>query len=182
MNEEQSNVDVVTEEEVKTYTQDEVMQLLQSEADKRVDAALKKQAKKYEKQLSLSGLDEQQREQAQKDIRIQELEEKLKEFNVMQTKAEVTKVLNARGLSSQFADLIEIGEDVEEAQQRIDMLDKLFKQAVKTEVEKRISTTAPKTGTCKTEGLTKEDFNKMTLAQQSELYNENKELYLALCK
>lgn len=183
MNEDLQSVDVITEEEeVKTYTQDEVIALLQSEADKRVDAALKKQAKKYEKQLSLSGLDEQQREQAQKDIRIQELEEKLKEFNVMQTKAEVTKVLNARGLNSQFADLIEIGEDVEEAQQRIDMLDKLFKQAVKAEVEKRISTTAPKIGTVKTEGLTREDFNKMTLAQQSELYSQNKELYLALCK
>lgn len=182
MNEEQINVDVATEEEVRTYTQEEVMALLQSEADKRVDAALKKQAKKYEKQLSLSGLDEQQREQAQKDMRIQELEEKLKEFNIMQTKAEVTKVLNARGLNTQFADLIEIGEDVEEAQKKIDMLDKLFKQAVKAEVEKRISTTAPKIGTVKTEGLTKKDFYKMTLAQQEELYKENKELYLALCE
>ena len=33
-------------EEVKTYTQEEVMQLLQSEADKRVTAALKKQQAK----------------------------------------------------------------------------------------------------------------------------------------
>lgn len=184
MNEEQLNVDVNTEdsEEIKTYTQEEVMALLQSEADKRVDAALKKQAKKYEKQLSLSGLDEQQRTQAEKDIRIAELEEKLKEFNVMQTKAEVTKVLNARGLNAQFADLIEIGEDVEEAQKKIDMLDKLFKQAVKTEVEKRIATTTPKAGMIKTEGLTKEEFNRMSIAQQTELYKENKELYLALCK
>ena len=35
-------------EEVKTYTQDEVLALLQSETDKRVSQALKKQQKKYE--------------------------------------------------------------------------------------------------------------------------------------
>lgn len=184
MNEEMQNVDVNTEEQEapKTYTQEEVMALLQSEADKRVSQALAKQAKKYEKQLSLSGLDEQQRAQAEKDMKIAELEEKLKEFNVMQTKNEITKVLSARGLNPQFADLINIGEDIEEAQQRIDLLDKLFKAQVKSEVEKRISTTSPQSGSVKTEGLTKEEFNKMSIAEQTQLYKENKELYMALCR
>ena len=158
------------------------MALLQSEADKRVQQALKTQAKKYEKQLSLSNLDEQSRAQAEKDMRIAELEEKLKEFNVMQTKNEITKVLSARGLNPQFADLINIGEDVEEAQQRIDLLDKLFKAQVKAEVEKRISTTSPQTGSVKTEGLTKEEFKKMSIAEQTQLYKENKELYMTLCR
>ena len=39
--------------ETKTYTQEEVLKLLQSETDKRVSQALKTQQKKYEKQLSL---------------------------------------------------------------------------------------------------------------------------------
>ncbi len=115
-------------------------------------------------------------------MRIAELEEKLKEFNVMQTKNEITKVLSARGLNPQFADLINIGEDIEEAQQRIDLLDKLFKAQVKSEVEKRISTTSPQSGSVKTEGLTKEEFNKMSIAEQTQLYKENKELYMALCR
>ena len=38
------------QDEVKTYTQEEVLALLQSESDKRVTAALKKQQAKYEKQ------------------------------------------------------------------------------------------------------------------------------------
>lgn len=41
----------------KTYTEEEVLALIQSEADKRVNQALKTQQKKYEKQLSLSKLD-----------------------------------------------------------------------------------------------------------------------------
>lgn len=41
----------------KTYTEEEVLTLIQSEADKRVSQALKTQQKRYEKQLSLSKLD-----------------------------------------------------------------------------------------------------------------------------
>ena len=178
MNEEEMQVSTEQEEgleqDSKTYTQEEVMALLQSETDKRVQQALKKQAKKYEKQMSLSGLDEQARQQAEKDIKIQELEEKLKEFNVMQTKAEITKVLNARGLNTQFVDLINIGEDVEEAQQRIDLLDKLFKAQVKAEVEKRMGSSTPKTSTVGLEtGMTRDKFNKLNDNEKIAFLMEN---------
>lgn len=179
--EENTNNVVKTQEEkqeTKTYTQEEVMALLQSEADKRVQQALKKQQKKYEKQLSLSGLDEQQRATAEKDMRIAELEEKLKEFNIIQNRAEISKVLTARGLDVRFADVIDISDDIEDAQEKIETLDKLFKAAVKAEVEKRIGGSTPKTGTTGLDGaVTKEDFRKMSLSQQAELYRNNKELY-----
>ena len=96
------------EQEVKTYTQEEVNALLQREADRRVSGALAKQKKEYEKKLSLASLDENQRAVAEKDNRITELEEQLKEFKVIQAKNEVINVLAARGLSPQFADLIAI--------------------------------------------------------------------------
>ena len=73
---------VENQEGVKTYTQEEVLALLQSEADKRVSAALKKQQAKFDKQLSLSKLDVQDRERAEKDDRIAELEEQLALFHV----------------------------------------------------------------------------------------------------
>lgn len=168
------------QEEVKTYTQEEVLSLLQKEADKRVTAALDKQKKKYEKQLSLSGLDETQRTQAEKDMRIQELEERLKEFNTLQTKNEVVKVLSARNLNPAFADIIAIGDDVEEAQAKIDTLDKLFKQAVQDEVKKKLNTGAPKVGSSSIEELSKDQFKKLSISQQSQLFRENPELYKKL--
>ena len=64
----------------RTYTQEEIDALIQSEADKRVTAALKTQQKKYEKQLSLSKLDGDERAKAAKDNRIAELEEQLAKF------------------------------------------------------------------------------------------------------
>lgn len=88
----------VEQEEVKTYTQDEVLKLLQSECDKRVSQALKTQQKKYEKQLSLSKLDGSEREKAEKDNRIAELEEMVKEMNTERNKSELKSVLSSRGL------------------------------------------------------------------------------------
>ena len=53
-----------------TYTAEEVARLVQAEADRRVTQALSKQQKEYEKKLSLSALDEQERAMAEKDLRI----------------------------------------------------------------------------------------------------------------
>jgi len=166
--------------EVKTYTAEEVQAMLQAEADKRVTKALSKQKKEYEKKLSLSSLDEQQRAQAEKDMKIQELQEQLKTFQVLQNKSEVMKTLAGRGLNPSFADLIEVGEDIEEAQARIESLDKLFKAAVAEEVKKRLSTGTPKAGTGASGEITKEQFIKLSLAEQNKIYTTNPELYKKL--
>ena len=167
--------------ETKTYTQEEVMALLQSESDKRVQQALKTQQKKYEKQLSLSKLDGSEREKAEKDNRIAELEELVAQMNIERNKSEIKSVLGSRGLSAEFADLINITDDIEESQSKIDAFDKLFKAAVKAEVEKRLAQNggAPKTSSTSGE-ITKEQFRAMSLAQQSILYKDNPELYKRL--
>ncbi len=172
-----ANEQAEQQNEQKTYTQDEVLKLLQSESDRRVTQALAKQQKKYEKQLSLSNLDEAERTKAEKDMRIQELEEQLKEFTILQNKNEVIKVLTARNLNPAFADLIAIGDDLEEAQNRIASLDKLFKAAVQDEVKKRLAGGVPKAGLSTSDEITPEKFKKMTLAQKSELYRNNPELF-----
>ena len=166
-----------------TYTFEQVQALLQSETDKRVTAALKTQQKKYEKQLSLSKLDGDERAKAEKDARIAELEEMLRERDIANNKSEIKSVLASRGLSAEFADIINITDDIEESQAKIDTLDKLFKAAVKAEVEKRLAATggAPKgNGTPVTEELTKEAFSKLPLSKQAEIYQNQPELYKKL--
>ena len=170
-------------EEVKTYTQDEVLALLQSETDKRVSQALKTQQKKYEKQLSLSKLDGDERAKAEKDNRIAELEEQLAQFQIERNRSELKSVLSSRGLSAEFADIITISDDLEESQSNIDTLDKLFKAAVKAEVEKRLAAVggAPKGNVVSNNGeLTKEEFKKMGIMEQSRIARENPELYKKL--
>ena len=171
------------ETEVKTYTQEEVMALLQSETDKRVTAALKTQEKKFAKQLSLSKLDDNAREKAEKDARIQELEEMLRERDIANNKSELKSVLSARGLSAEFADIITISDDIEESQARIDVLDKLFKMAVKNEVERRLAASGgtPKGSSTHHSGeVTKEQFRKMSLTEQAKLSRDFPEIYKKL--
>ena len=169
--------------EVKTYTQDEVLALLQSETDKRVTAALKTQQKKYEKQLSLSKLDGDERAKAEKDNRIAELEEIVAQMNIEKNKSELKSVLSSRGLSAEFADIINISDDIEASQANIDALDKLFKAAVKAEVEKRLAAAggSPRgNGSVASGEISKEAFKTMTLSQQMELYRTNPDLYKKL--
>ena len=166
------------EQEVKTYTQEEVLALLQSETDKRVAQALKTQQKKYEKQLSLSKLDGSEREKAEKDNRIAELEEQLAQFQIERNRSELKSVLSSRGLSAEFADIIAINDDIEASQSNIDTLDRLFKAAVKAEVEKRLAGSAPKgNGSSTPAEITKESAKKMTMAQRQALLNTNPEQY-----
>ena len=177
-----------TDENVITITQEELAELIskktQSEVDRRVTQAVKKVSDKYEKQLSLSKLDESAREAAEKDMRIQELENQLKEYSILQNKNEVTKTLAGRGLSPEFAEILVIGDDIDAAQQNIETLDKLFKAAVSEEVKKKLASasTTPSSGIDGNISVLKDEFNKMTLAEKTKLYEDNPELYEKLVK
>ncbi len=183
MNENTENINVnetgeSQEQEVKTFTQDEVMALLQSETDKRVSQALKTQQKKFDKQLSLSKLDGDEREKAEKDNRIAELEEKLSQYEIERNKSELKSVLSSRGLSAEFADIVAITDDIEASQANIDKLDKLFKAAVRAEVEKRLAGNAPKgNGGGGSAEITKESAKKMSMAELTALEKSNPELF-----
>lgn len=166
---------------VKTYTQEEVMALLQSESDRRVSQALKKQQKEYEKKLSLSKLDDNERAKAEKDAEIAELREQLAAFQIERNRSELKSVLSSRGLSAEFADIINISDDIEASQANIDLLDKLFKAAVKAEVEKRLAGNAPKGNSTQREAtITKEDLRKMSLVELQRLKAERPEVYNSL--
>ena len=168
------------EEQVKTYTQEEVLKLLQSETDKRVTQALAKQQKKHEKEMSLTRLDGNEREKAEQANRIAELEEQLAAFQIERNRSELKSVLSSRGLSAEFADIISITDDIEQAQANIDRLDKLFKAAVKTEVEKRLAGNTPKGNTNSPAEITKETAKKMSLAELNTLAANNPELFSRL--
>lgn len=171
---------VSAEETTKTYTQEEVLALIQSESDKRVTQALKSERKKYEKQLSLSKLDGSEREKAEKDAQIAELQEQLAQFHVERNRSELKSVLGARGLSAEFADIVLINDDIEASQANIDKLDRLFKAAVKAEVEKRLAGNTPRGNGANLAEPTKESAQKMGIAERQALLNSNPELYKKL--
>ena len=170
-------------EEVKTYTQEEVDKLLQQEADRRVTSALKKQAEKFEREKAesekLRDMDEQQRKEYEYEKKVKELENKEREFNLMQNKLEASKIMGEHGLPVSFVDYI-VAEDAETMMANITNFETQWKAAVADAVSARIAQPAPKGSNVSQTGLTKEAFKKMSLAQQSEIYRTNPGLYKQL--
>ena len=164
----------------KTYTEAEVQALLQREADRRVSSALNKQKKQFEKQVAesekLRAMDEDQRKEYEFNQKVQELEAREREFAIAQNKLEATKILSKRELPIEFVDYI-VAEDAETMMENITTFERAFKSAVADAVAKKIASPTPKNGSVKQTGMSKEDFRKLTVAQQSEIYRTNPELY-----
>ncbi len=169
-----------TETETKTYTEDEVLAMIQSEADKRVAQALKTQQKKYEKQLSLASMDEEARAKAESEDKIKELEERVAQMTIEKNRSELKSVLSSRGLSAEFADILNITDDIEASQAVIEKLDKLFKEAVKKEVKDKLLSVG---GTPKGDGTssgvadTKEKFLALPASEMQRLLDERPDFY-----
>lgn len=169
----------------RTYTQDEVDKLLQSEADKRVTEALKKAEKKNAAKVAeaekLARMDEEQRHAYELEQREKAIAAKERELAIAENKAAAATVLSTRGLSAELVGLV-VAEDAEEMNANINLLDRAFKSSVKAEVEKRLASSTPKKNLPVDGGITKEDFRRMPLAQQAQLFREHPDLYAKLTR
>lgn len=168
-----------TEETVKTYTQEEVDSLLQAESDRRVTSALKKAEAKYQEKMKesekLARMNEQEKYNYQLEQREAELADREKALNLAENKAEAIKVLADRGLSVNLVNFV-VAENADDMKANIDALDKAFKASVKAEVEKRLSSSAPKQNFVDTDTMTREKFNKLSIMAQQKLLDENPDL------
>ena len=169
----------------KTYTESEVQMLPQKEGDRRVSNALKKQQKQFESKMAeaekLKTMDEAQRKDYEYNQKLEELERREREFTITQNKLEATKVLSSRGLPVEFVDYI-VAEDAETMLENINVFEQAFKSAVSDAVAKKISNPSPKTGSAKQTGMTREEFMKLNVAQEAEIYRTNPKLYSQLTK
>ena len=167
----------------KTYTEQELQDFLQRETDRRVTAALKKQQASFETKMAeaekLRNMDEAQRKDYEYNQKVAELEQREKDFNLAQNKLEASKVLANRGLPIEFVEYV-VADDADAMLENINTFDKAFKSAVADAVSRQLASPTPKSGSVKQTGLTKEDFKKMNLAQQAELYKTNPTLYKEL--
>ena len=172
------------EKQQESFTREDVDRLISLAYEK----AEKKLSKKYEKEInrqkSLVGLDEESRAKAEKEQRINELEEELNKYKLSNTKAEIAKVLGNRGLDPNLVDFIVTSDDTDECMEKIESLDKIFKNMVKKEVDARLKANSytPRSSLGLDGSITREQFTKMSLSEQSTLAINNKQLYDELTK
>lgn len=169
----------------RTYTDAEVQALLaeanrraQSEADRRVTQAVSRRDREHQRQMSLSGLDEHERALRERDQQIEDLQASLREVEANRNHLEVVRVLADRGLPVEFADLIDVGQNLEQAQQRIETLDAAWKRAVDEAASRMLAgRRAPAKGGGKAT-MTREDIMKITdAAERQQAIANNIELF-----
>ena len=169
--------------ETKTYTQEEVDKLLQSEVDRRITSALKKQAKSNEAKIKeaqkLAQMNESEKFQYELEQREKAIAEKEKALALAENKNTASQILADKGLSLSLVDFV-VAEDAETMNDRIKVLDKAFKESVKREVEKRLGSSAPKKNLPPDETITKEQAKKMGIRERQQLLNNNPDLYKTL--
>lgn len=185
LNNQNTGVDTTTDTsttgtETKTYTQEEVDKMLQSEVDRRITSALKKQAKSNEAKIKeaqkLAQMNESEKFQYELEQREKAIEEKEKALALAENKNIASKILADKGLSLDLVDFV-IAEDAETMNSNIRLLEKAFKDSVKREVEKRLGSSAPKKNLPPDETITKEQAKKMGIRERQQLLMNNPELY-----
>lgn len=173
------DLDTTTTDENKTFTKAEVDAMLQREADKRVSEALKKQELKTSAKIKeaekLAQMNESQKYEYELDRREQAIASKERELSLSENKNEASKILSEKGISLSLVNFV-VAEDAETMNQNINLLEKAFKQSVKAEVEKRLSTNTPKRNLAADEGMTKEAFKKLSLKEQQDAIESNPEM------
>lgn len=183
MEENTNTTEQLNTEPAKAYTQEEVEKLIQSEADRRVSQALQKKEKEMSKKLTeaqkLATMSQEEQYKFKLEQKEAELAAKEREFTLRDNKIAAMKVLSEKELSADLVDFI-VNEDAEVMFENINKLDKYIKGIVANQVKSRLASTTPKSGTGLNTEYTKENFAKLSLAQQAQLASTNPELYKEL--
>lgn len=178
MNEEANQEQNTTSEKV--FTEAEVNELLQKETDKRVTSALTKQKNKYDEAQKLADMSLDEKSKYTLSKREEELAERESKILKQELLNEVSKQMTEKNLPSEAASFL-VAQDAEQSAMNINKFQELFQKAVQLEVTKRVSVGTPNAATGADNGaITKEQFNKMNVRQQAQLYQTQPKVYEAL--
>lgn len=174
-----------------TMTKAELNKMLQAEADKRVNQALKTARSKWDAEVGTkidshlkdyerkAQMTPEQLRQLDLDEKLKMLEEKENEYARKTREVEITQMLQEKKLSPILTKFV-YSNNMDDVEQNITTLEQLVLGMVNEEVEKRIASSKPKA--IATTGLTKEKFQRMSLAERNALYQTNPSLYKELAK
>ena len=183
VNEETKDTDVkVDTVEVKTFTQEEVDKMISKRLQReRKDIEAKIEAERREAE-ELAKLSEQERQKKLFEKQVKEFEETKRAFENERLLNETSKQLASKNLPIEFAEMLK-GNNAEKTFENIQLFETKFNEAVEKVVTERLRGNVPKTTTSSSAtSITKEQFNKMDLAQRQKLFNDNRELYNELSK
>jgi hypothetical protein len=145
----------MSEETKKTFTQDEVQKMVQSETDK-VRTEYSKTIKELKEQIPKP-----------KDEKELELENRIKELENKEKMLNLKESLSSKGFNVELADFLKVDSDIEK-----------LTELLKSNNNDYVPTNHKKTDS----KITKEDFKNLGYFERAKLYQNNPELYKQLVK
>ena len=167
----------VDEVQVKTFTQDEVNEMISKRLQReRKDIEAKIEAERKEAE-ELAKLSEAEKQKKLFEKQVKEFEETKRAFENERLLNETSKQLASKNLPIEFAEMLK-GNNAEKTFENIQLFETKFNEAVEKVVTERLRGNVPKTTTSlNSPSITKEQFRSMSYMEKMNLYNENKDLF-----
>lgn len=176
------------QKETKTYSDEEVQKMLQSETDKRVSQALKTAQEKWQKEFEakleaekseaekLAKMSESEKQQAELQKMKEQFESERKQFMREKLELETVKQLSSNGLPTDFSKFV-LADDAETINNNIKSFKEQWEKAIEKAVNEKLQGVTPKTATKQGTKVTKEQFAKMGYKDRMALYESDPDLY-----
>jgi vacuolar-type H+-ATPase subunit I/STV1 len=174
--------------EVKTYTEDEVKKLVQSEADRMFTQGSKKLREKWEQEQQekikqaeeLAKLSEKERAAKELEIQRTEFEQEKSKFQRERLTLQTEKDLISKDMPAEFAPFV-VADTAEQTLININTLQASWQAAIEKAIDDKVKGRTPAGNQAPTTGaVTKEQFEKMNYLERLELKQKNLKLYESL--
>lgn len=141
----------------KTYTEEEVQELIQKESDRRVTEAIKKREQALREEMEekirqereeaerLAQLSEKEKEKELVEKQKQEIEKREREIKRKELLSDTKDILYEKGIPTKFAEVL-VKEDAETTHKAINDFEEEWKQAIDQAVEEKLKGRTPRAG------------------------------------
>ena len=147
------------QEEVKTFTQDEIDEMVRSNVDRAVAKALHKADEQRKEAEKLAAMNDKEKAEYEINKKAQDLEERERNIQLRELTAEAKDMLIEKGLSSDLASILDY-KDAESVKESINIIEAAINKEAEKQVIERLKGRTPKTKNINS-AITKEEIEKI---------------------
>lgn len=147
------------QEEVKTFTQDEIDEIVKSNVDRAVAKALHKADEQRKEAEKLAAMNAKEKAEYEMNKKRQDLEKRERDIQLRELTAEAKDMLIEKGLSSDLASILDY-KDAESVKESINIIEAAINKEAEKQVIERLKGRTPKTKNINS-AITKEEIEKI---------------------
>ena len=147
------------QEEVKTFTQEEIDEMVKSNVDRAVAKALHKADEQRKEAEKLAAMNAKEKAEYEINKKAQDLEERERNIQLRELTAEAKDMLIEKGLSSDLASILDY-KDAESVKESINIIEEAINKEAEKQVIERLKGRTPKTKNINS-AITKEEIEKI---------------------